>query len=259
MEEKLTDNIYVLVIMAMVGSCMLSIAFILIQIRSKNSILQQKKKLLDAQVEHQKELLRAIITSQETERKRIGMDLHDEVGSALSSLRLIMSHAALLENNQFNVQCKQIIDQIIQDVRNISHNLSPLTAGAYSFYDAVEDLCAVVQQSGKINIRLLLPEEPVLLEENTALAIYRVMAELMNNTIKHATADNIVIEMKTTPRELQIDYADDGIGLKDVLLPEKKGMGLHNIESRLGMSGAVYTIAGSERKGFAIHISLPLS
>src|SRR5687767_11363040 len=86
--QEVADNIYLLLIIGMFGTVLLVVIFILINIRSKNKLLRQQRKTQEAALQHQKDLLHATINSQEEERKRIGSDLHDEVGSALSTLRM---------------------------------------------------------------------------------------------------------------------------------------------------------------------------
>lgn len=260
--QQITDDIPLLVILSMTGTALLVICFILLYIRNQNKLLLQKKKLQEAEIKYQKELLHAVITSQEQERKRIGMDLHDEVGSALSSLRMIVGNFTAggnrsSEADSFNQQCKRIIDRVITDVRNIAHNLSPLTKGVYGFADAIEDLCDSINQSGKIQVSLGLPANGVLskLDDTTALALYRVLAELINNTIRHAQAQNIALSFALKENQLIIDYTDDGQGLPEIAGAAGKGMGMRNIESRLGIIGAEYSLK-SEKPGFAVQIRL---
>lgn len=245
--QKLTDNIYVLVIMAMIGLSLLAGAFVLIQVAARNRIWRQQQKLLDAHIHHQQELLHAIISSQEEERKRIGMDLHDSVSSTLSALRMMIvkltresgsspKTASLLSN-----ECKQIIDRVITDVRDIAHNLSPPLGSAYFLHDVLEDLGERVNRSEKIALVLHLCETGILeqLNQMVSLALYRVLTELVNNTIRHAGAQQINILFSATSNELRIEYRDDGIGMTRTV---RAGMGLHNIESRLSYIGAAYTI-----------------
>lgn len=262
--QEITDNIPVLVILAMTGTGLLVVFFILLYIRNQNKLLIQKKRLQEAEIKYQKELLHAVIASQEQERKRIGMDLHDEVGSALASLRMIVenftrTNTPAPEAGAFNQQCKGIIDRVITDVRGIAHNLSPLTKGVYGLADALEDLCDRINQSGRIQVSLGLDANGTLsgLGDTTALALYRVLAELINNTIKHAQARHISITFALQEDQLVIDYADDGKGITLPAGAMSKGMGMRNIESRLGMIGADYTFKG-ENRPFEMQIRLPV-
>lgn len=262
--QDVTDNMPLLVILAMSGTSLLVVCFILFSIRNQNKLLRQKRKMQEAELRYQKELLHAVINSQEQERSRIGMDLHDEVGSALSSLRMIIGNfagaGAVTEAEGLHRQCKQIIDRVITDVRNISHNLSPLTRGVYGFSDAIEDLCDNVNRSGTIQLMLRLNANGALsgLNDTAALALYRVIAELINNTIKHAEAQTIELSFSTDSGRLLIDYRDDGKGLPQGNEAAGNGMGMRNIESRLGMIGAGYTLQDT-RPGFSIRISLVIN
>jgi signal transduction histidine kinase len=257
-------NPYLTVIAGMVFSILIAVAVVFFYLRYQRNLIKQRLRLSEAELQYQKDLLHAIIQSQEEERKRIGMDLHDEVGSALSSLRMIIENLKNIEivterNTQQN-QCKTIIDKVITDVRNISHNLSPLKKGAYGFLDAIEDLVEGINQSKKINVDLLIHEDDAYqhIDDNASLALYRISAELMNNTIKHAKAGNIALTFSVKNNILHLDYADDGIGLPNNAIT-KKGMGMQNIESRLGMIGASFNILQGNNKGFGASIELPLT
>ena len=224
----------------------------------RNRILATQK-MQETEITHQKALLQSVITSQEAERKRIGSDLHDEVGSALSSLRMMIEKYTGQNDlpPAFNMESKAAIDRIINNTRGIAHDLSPLTGGAKGLLDAVEELLDRVNQSGKMQAVLALDDEASVghLSDAEALALYRTLSELVNNTIKYSGAANINIEIFKQDDMLHITYKDDGCGMEQS--GDKKGMGLHNIESRLGMIGAMYTITTAPGKGYLVYIRLP--
>ncbi len=247
----------------MAGIALIIVGFILLQVRNQNKLLQQQKALAAAELEHQKKLLQAEITSQENERQRIGKDLHDEVGSVLSSLRLMIEHHTendepAGEKTNFNSNSKKMIDDIINNVRHISHNLSPRISGSFGFYDAVHELCETVKQSGGITLTLQFTEDnmPVHFDSNTAMATYRVIAELINNTIKHAKATSIYLTITTEKNNVLINYTDNGSGFLYNKNGAYKGMGLQNIESRLSMINASWQIITAPSEGFIMHISI---
>lgn len=231
------DNIYVLVILAMAGATFLVVVFILFQVRHRNKVLR-----------HQKELLHAMIQSQEAERRRIGMDLHDEVGTVLSALRMTVDDRA----------GREIIDKLIGNVRSIAHNLSPFVGTAYGLTDALEDLREQVCQPGVLEVSLECPPEGVSipLSPMAALGLYRVIAELMNNTVRHARAGRVDIVLRLAPPLLLADYRDDGIGM--VTPNASRGMGWYNIESRCGLMGATLELTTGAGKGMAVHVRIPL-
>lgn len=257
----MNDNIYMLILLAMLGSALLVVSFIVLQIRNQNKVLLQKRRLQEAELFHQKALLEAMITSQESERKRIGMDLHDEVGVVLAALRMNMEKASADGDvSSFSVQSfKSAIDRVMENVRHIAHSLSPRISGSFGFYDALHELTDVVNRSGNIAVAVHFPEQqqPVFADGQHAMALYRVLAELISNTMKHALATAIKIDVTLADNRLEIEYRDNGKGM---VLDNRqaKGMGLHNIESRLAMIGANWQVSTTPGGGYCMLISTPL-
>jgi signal transduction histidine kinase len=257
------DNTYILIALGMVGSFLMVSSFILLYIRNQNKILTQRQRFQRKEIEHQKELLQTIIESQETERKRIGQDLHDDVGTALSSLRLtieMFKPGQVQENNDRHVKLsKEIIDKVIKDVRNISHNLSPPALSYYGLAAAIEEKASIINHSGQLTITLTNDAEDLLkaISLPASVALYRVLEELINNTIKHAGATQSGIKIASDEdNAILINYSDNGKGMNESSV--KIGMGMQNIESRLTVINAKYEIETAVGKGFFMKIIYPL-
>jgi signal transduction histidine kinase len=258
----MNEALVIPLIISVAGIALLITGFILLQVRNRNRLLQKEKQLAAAELSHQKALLESVITSQEAERKRIGMDLHDEVGAALSTLRLKIEQEAVekKDTGEFLVHCKSDIDRIITNMRQISHNLSPRISGNFGFYDAVHELSDSVNRSGRIKMQIQFDESqvPVFGGEQSAMALYRVIAELVNNTLKHADAKQILLDVDIKEQRMELHYRDDGRGLKAKDGTKSGGMGMQNIESRLGVIGADWTMQEPEGGGYGLFISVPL-
>lgn len=259
------DNIYILITLGMAGTIILVSSFILFSIRNQNKLLRQRQQFQQAEIAHQKELLGAVIESQEAERKRIGQDLHDDVGTTLSGLRLLIemfkpADASDQHYKNFIRSSKSTIDKVVKDVRNISHNLSPATLGYYGLAAAVNEHCGIINQSGKLKIEIINHAETQLeqLDIAAATALYRVLEELLNNTIKHSGASAAEIRFNSGPDYIKIEYGDNGKGLSAAVATIKKGMGLQNIESRLLNINASYVVDTKPGKGFHIRIDYPI-
>jgi signal transduction histidine kinase len=251
--EENNMNVYLLFIAGTEGMLLIAAFFLLfIYNYQKRTVKQLEEKQL-LELTHQRDMLHAIIRSQEDERKRIGMNLHDEVGTALSSLRMMIECYDVNADNSLP-QCKSVIDRVLFDMRNISHDLSPIRQGVCDFLDALEELWDSINLGGQLSVNLFISGRDALsLNENNGLALYRVLSELLNNTIKHAKAKNVEIHFSAEREHLRIDYSDDGIGLPPTI-EQKKGMGIYNIESRLNMIGATYSIDQTATKGIRMHI-----
>ena len=237
----------------MAGTFLLAGSFIFFFIKAQKRMLAQKEAMQKAALMHKEELLHSTIRSQEEERKRIGRDLHDDVGSALSNLRMVIGTSDAQAGN------KPLIDNIITTVRNISHTLSPPGLELFGLDHALRELCDTFNISGKISLQI--NNNAVTETENiasqSALGIYRVMQELITNTIKHANATLINISIEEQEDNLIFLYTDNGVGI-DVEKQKRSGMGMQNIEARLSMINAAYKITSSPGNGFSISIQLPL-
>jgi signal transduction histidine kinase len=250
--QKVTDNIFLLVLFAMLGTFILAASFIFFFIRYQRRVTQQKEAMQKAELDHSEQLLHATLQSQEEERKRIGRDLHDDVGASLSNLKMIM--AQTMEASADKPAFEPMIDNIITTVRNISHSLSPPGLSLFGLESALHELFDNFNAAGKIKLDFEneLGERLSNFDEQTALALYRVLQELLTNTVKHANADQVLIRCFEANNRHIITYQDDGKGL-DMAASKKYGMGMQNIEARLRMIHANYELPAAE-KGFFIKI-----
>jgi signal transduction histidine kinase len=258
--QKITDNIFLLVLFAMIGTFILATSFVFFFLRYQRRAQQQKEAMQKAELEHSEKLLHAALQSQEDERRRIGRDLHDDVGAALSNLRMVMGQGskAIVEAEKETPAYKPLIDNIITTVRNISHSLSPPGLELFGLEHTLYELCDTFNTSGVIRLSFIneAGSRVDAMDKNAALAIYRVLQELISNTIKHAEAKKIVIRFCIENNRLVLVYSDDGKGF-DAAAVKKTGMGLQNIEARLSMVQAVFTVTTSAGNGIMVRIILP--
>ncbi|CAN5438473.1 hypothetical protein BH09BAC6_BH09BAC6_25230 [soil metagenome] len=253
--QKTSDNIFILLLLSIGGVFLLVISFIVILIRNQNVLLKQKKKLDEAEIAHQKELLNAVIQYQEEERKRISEDLHDDVGGALSVLRMMIANHTEPRSHT-DEQSMILMDRIIDDVRNISHSLSPQMFNLFGFREAIQALCDHMNSSSKIKLHFECPEsvKTNLWDRQVSLAVFRIIQELIANTLKHAEAANIFLSFETANGTITINYMDDGQGLKPGLT---KGMGMSNIKSRLQLIDATWEIKSRKNEGYRFKMNVP--
>ena len=260
------DNVYLLVFYSVVAVLVLIAFFLLLYIRNQNTIWKQRKLFQETEIKQQKDLLNAVIASQEMERKRIGEDLHDEVGGTLSAIKLMLN-AAIRKCNDTEkiaiIPAKELIDQLIIDVRNVSHDLSPQGLAMFGLINSIEGFVSLIKETGEVEIEVVnnlnLETNEKLLSETEELALYRVITQLIANTLKHANATKIELYFNQTIDELLITYKDNGIGFDLGIVNEKKGMGMQNIVSRLQMIEAKHQLFTGINKGFKMNISLKIN
>jgi signal transduction histidine kinase len=143
-------------------------------------------------------------------------------------------------------------------VRNISHSLSPPGLDLFGLEFTLQELFDNFNAAGIIQVHFENETGKTIdaLDKKTALALFRVIQELLSNTVKHAGAKNVFIKFFASDKAIVLTYNDDGKGL--VAGSDKKpGMGTQNIEARLRMIQANFEIGSEEKKGFFIKIIMP--
>jgi signal transduction histidine kinase len=216
------------------------------------------------QLEEQEKIVtaRKLLEGQEMERKRIAMELHDGLGVMLSATK--MQFAAIQDNINGNYpsveKAVQILEQATHEVRRISHNMMPGLLTKLGLYEAVEDLFDNVNEMENIHASVEVEGARSRLPENIEIMIYRIIQEMVNNTLKYANARNIELSIKISNPSLIIKYKDDGIGFEmdRILKSDKISLGLKSIESRVGFLNGELKIDSSPGNGVSYQIKVPV-
>ena len=259
--QKVSDSIYLLTLIGVAGGLLLASSVILFYVRYQRRFIKQQATIQAAELEHRQHLLNATIQSQEHERKRISRELHDNVGSSLSSLRFLVSRIGQQGQSQEGLiglvdDYKKSIDRVIEDVRNISHSLSPAGLELWGFHDALDEYFEKACAAAGIALRIADESGKALsgLVFDDALSLFRVMQELLNNTLKHAGANVVTVHIIPVNDSILIQYADNGKGIP---ANAGRGIGTYNIESRLSTIDATYEVVADAGPGYHFHISVP--
>lgn len=214
------------------------------------------------QLEEEKRLLAAssLVHGQEEERKRIAKDLHDGIGVILSTVR--MQFSALkdksAENKPLIDKATKLLEQAAGDVRRISHNMMPGLLSKFGFFEAVEDLFEQINDSGKIKAEMHIEGDKIRLQENLEIMLYRIIQEMVNNTLKYAEAKNISLIIGVLSEKLNIQFSDDGKGFEVEEKLKQKTVGLTNIISRVNFIKGEISIESLPGKGTIFFLYIPL-
>lgn len=253
--QQITDNIFLLVLFAMIGTIILASSFVFFFLRYQRKAQQQREALQQAELTYSENLLNAALQSQEEERKRIGRDLHDDVGASLANLRMVLSQQAATAADTPGY--KPLIDHIITTVRNISHSLSPPGLDLFGLEHTLHELSDTFNTAGQLQLHFIneIGDRVDALPKEVALALYRVIQELLSNTMKHAGAQKVTVAFLQNDNGVMLRYTDDGKGMP-AEKAKKSGMGMQNIAGRLRMIQASYEIVTSPGNGFTMTILL---
>jgi two-component system, NarL family, sensor kinase len=205
----------------------------------------------------QQQLFKAVLETQEKEQQRIGKDLHDEMGPLLSAAKLnleaLKASADTRAANSISY-INMLLDEAVKGVRNSAHDLMPSTLEKFGLIAAIEELCSRVNNVGKIKILLEHQDlEETELDPLTRLNIYRIIQEIINNTLKHSGASELLLTFDRRKKNLSITTRDNGVGFN----PEtaRNGIGLRNIESRVKLLNGEYDVKTGPGQGTQVTIS----
>ncbi len=209
-----------------------------------------------------------LLTTQETERKRISKELHDELGGALTAIKLRLRFVEKgLKQDQVAIgeECEGIsryVDQVIEEVRRLSRDLSPSILEDAGLLVAIRWLIGNSSKTYHINMTMDVMDVDDLFPQDAKIIIYRILQEALTNIGRHAQAKNASVMIKKHDDGVSFSIEDDGVGF-DMLRaptvnPEEKGLGLAIMEERVRMLGGALEIRSEKGKGTRISFYVPL-
>jgi signal transduction histidine kinase len=198
----------------------------------------------------------AIIVAQESERKRLAQDLHDDLGGTLTGLKFLVASSYLEKENNEAIQKKvlNLLDKAVEDVRTISHNLMPRDFNELGLANVLKDRISQLSISKSIRFSTDIRGDENLMPKERQLYVFRIINELLNNIVRHSKATEVILQMLIYKDITTIQLEDNGIGIS----ADSKmiGTGLKNIHSRVLYLNGMIDIDSGE-KGTAIIIKIP--
>jgi signal transduction histidine kinase len=151
------------------------------------------------------------------------------------------------------------IDEAIMSIKEIANNISPHVLRNFGLVSGIQSFISKINEANTVKITLN-AETEARFDENTESSVFRIVAELINNTIKHAGASAANITFSMEDGTLFLNYSDDGIGFNlEKALDKKLSRGINNILNRVKSLGGEISFSEKTRKGFSASISIPVS
>lgn len=223
--------------------------------------ITERKRIQQEQLKHQKQLTQATIDGQEQERKEIGKELHDNIGQRLTTTKLYLDLAkATADDNtaEMVMLALRSVNDVINELRSLSHALVPSTLGDIGLIESVQEL--IVSYSYLKTMQVTFDHadfDEDCIQENQKLMLYRVLQEQINNIMKHAKAQKVDIFLKSNKKFVYMQVQDNGSGF--VLNSLRKSLGLTNIKNRVDLFGGKVKIVTSPGKGCSIKVIIPIN
>lgn len=205
----------------------------------------------------------SMINAEENERERYAKELHDGLGPLLSTsmiyLNSIIEDTKVEEIKDFANRTFDLLKESVLTIKEISNNLSPIILKDYGLPHAVRSFIEKTQSGNDINFKIT-DNLPARFAEHAEITLYRMLIELINNSIKYARAKTIHVDFELKSNNLNINYSDDGEGFDySKALENNMGYGLLNLESRIKKLGGKYKYETSPGNGVKVIITLKLS
>ncbi|PQJ18392.1 MULTISPECIES: sensor histidine kinase [Nonlabens] len=235
--------------------------------RKKKLLVEKEKKLIMAQKdkilkEQELSTIDAMIAGQEKERKEIATELHDDLGSSLTTMKLhfenLKRQAAQQDNKIYFDRTEQLLNDTYEKIRQMSHKRFTGVLASKGLIPSVESLAQKISQSKELDVEVIHYGLDTTLENSLELLIFRIIQELLNNIIKHAQASEAFINLTAYEDHLNIMIEDNGIGMNVVSIKPTDGMGLYSIEKKVENTGGTFEIDSQPGFGTTITIDIPL-
>ena len=248
------------------GMLTLAIAIVGFVIFHQRKVIRYNNQLKKLEEEKQQILLKASIRFQEEERNRIAADLHDDAGPLLATARLYLNENLVNQEKAQQLQsifsAKQILDDAILLIRNISHSLMPPTLKNFGLESAATDLFQKLGASGSLNASARFHDYRLRLKPEQELLVFRIIQELVNNILKHSNPGFIHLTQNISANNMYLRIHHDGIGLVqtdfDKLSHSSVGLGLKNIASRIKvLNGRIFFEIDPSKTYYKVTIEIP--
>lgn len=244
----------------------LAIGIIVFVIFHQRKVIRYQMQMKRLEAEKQQILLNASIRFQEEERQRIAADLHDDAGPLLATARLYLNENLVNQEKAQQIQsilsAKQIIDDAIMLIRNISHSLMPPTLKNFGLESATNDLFQKISGSGSLNASARFHDYRERLKVDSELLVFRIIQELVNNILKHSNAGFIHLTQNSSGNFIYLRLHHDGKGIVqsefDRLNDRTQGLGLKNIASRIKvLNGRIFFEIDPSQTYYKVTLEIP--
>jgi signal transduction histidine kinase len=209
-------------------------------------------------------LSRQVLEAQESERRRLARELHDEIGQALTALKFNL-HAAQRQPETLSSRLEDsqsIVDRTLQQVRHLSLDLRPSMLDELGLVAAVNWYMERQAERGGFIAHVTTPSCPLDLCPTIATTCFRIVQEAVTNVIRHADAKDVWIDLQQTASSIVLTFRDNGKGFDVPVAQERAAlgasMGLPGMQERVRLAGGQMIIDSAPEQGTEIHVTLPV-
>ncbi|MBK8710883.1 MAG: tetratricopeptide repeat protein [Niastella sp.] len=247
-----------------VAVLLLLIVVSLLYLNYRNKQKWQLQQINKLETQQQLSATKAVLKGEEQERSRLAKDLHDGLGGLLSGIKY--SFNSIKENLTMDTETASAFERTMDmlngsiiEMRQVAHNLMPQSLVKFGFDAALKDFCNQINQTGALHVSYQsYGLENEVIEETKLIIIYRIVQELISNTLKHARAVHVVVQVIKMGNNISITVEDDGIGFDVTTLPASRGIGWSNIQSRVDLLKGKLDVRSEAGNGTSVLIEFSI-
>lgn len=241
MAQQVPSNLGLLLIIGTLAMFIMALSIIVFAVLYQQKMRRKKQEMVQMELNYKNEMVQATLEAKELEQRRIAIELHDDIGSSLTALKL--SFVSLPIDDEERMILTAGIQNTINKVRSLSNRLLPSVLEELGLVPAVKSLVnTLTLQIAHVHFSVIAVNDPKHESQTkeVSLAVYRILQELINNILKYANATEIQLTLEQNEEGIQIILIDNGTGFvptkEDKL--KSQSLGLKNIESRSQQIGA---------------------
>ncbi|MCB0533139.1 MAG: sensor histidine kinase [Lewinellaceae bacterium] len=269
-QSKLAQRQFFYVLLLFFGAIILALFFIVRDYRNRlytNRVITLQNEKINRQTIQQLEdtlrieSMQSILEGQESERRRIATDLHDSLGGLLAAIKIRLENLTGklpdLDKNEEFPKIKALLNDTIVETRQIAHNLQPSALHQFGLMKAIQDLTTRVRSDGVPAIDFQHFGSFKDIDHTISLNCYRIVQELLQNSLKHAKATEILVQLTRTDNELALLVEDNGTGYDPEVVA--KGMGTDSLRQRVQFIKGEISIQTAKGQGTSTMVTVPLA
>lgn len=222
-----------------------------------------QKQMDDLRICFEKDILQSRLEVQEETFQNISREIHDNIVSSLALAKLNLHNTSAVPSvlNREKIICSiQLIENVIQSLRNLSKGLHSDIIKETGLFYAIENEVAIIRKAGQFRIFYIISGEPIEIHPDKALIIFRIIQECLTNIIKHSGASEIRLELHFNERTMEVSIKDNGNGFSLVKSGNNvMSAGLKNIQQRTGLLKGELVVTSSIGEGTEVNITIPFT
>ncbi|MGO8786714.1 MAG: PAS domain S-box protein [Terriglobia bacterium] len=223
-----------------------------------------ERKRAEVELQRSRDRLRALAARlqkiREEERTKVAREIHDELGQALTAIKIelsSLSHDMPAEKKQRSESIMQLVDETIQSVRRISTELRPAVLDALGLVAAVEWAAEEFEARTGTKCQLDLPRHEVVIDHEHATALFRIFQETLTNVVRHASASEVNIRLGRENGNLYLEVHDNGKGVNEDQLSAGSSLGILGMRERALLLGGELTLTSAPGEGTTVRARIP--